>query len=41
MGHRGNYDWMLFLTSLMAFVKVRTHDFVFIKLNLLTTDTFM
>jgi len=28
MRHRSNYDWMLFLTSPMAFVKVQTHDFV-------------
>jgi len=29
MRHRSNYDWMLFLTSTMAFVGVGTHDFVF------------
>jgi len=31
MRHRSNYDWMLFLTSPMAFVGVRTHDFVFTR----------
>jgi len=29
MRHRSNYDWMLFLTSPIAFVRVLTHDFVF------------
>jgi len=28
MRHKSNYDWMLFLTSPMAFVEIRTHDFV-------------
>jgi len=28
MRHRSNYDWMLFLTSPMAFFRARTHDLV-------------
>jgi len=28
MGHRSNYVWILFLILPMAFVRVRTHDFV-------------
>jgi len=31
MGQRSNYDWMLFLTSPMAFVRAQTHDSVLIK----------
>jgi len=34
MRYRSNYDWMLFLTSPMAFVGVRAHDFVFTKQTL-------
>jgi len=34
MRHRNNYDWMLFLTSPMAFVGARTHNFVFTKRTL-------
>jgi len=34
LGHRSNYDWMLFLTSLMAFTGVRTHDSEFTKRTL-------
>jgi len=32
--HRNNYDWMLFLTSPMAFTGDKTHDFVFTKQTL-------
>jgi len=28
MWRRSNHDWMLFLTSPMAFAEVRTHDFM-------------
>jgi len=35
MRHKSNYDWMLFLTSPMAFVWARTHDFVFNILKLI------
>jgi len=29
MWHRSNYDWMLFLTSPIAFIGVSTHELVF------------
>jgi len=31
MRYRSNYDWMVFLTSPMAFTGVQTHDFVLTK----------
>jgi len=33
MGHRSNYDWMLFLTSPIAFVWAQTHDLVLTRQN--------
>jgi len=36
MWHMSNYDWMLFLTSPMAFTGDQTHDFVYTKPCVLT-----
>jgi len=38
MWHRSNYDWILFLTSPMAFTGVPTHDFVFTRQTLKLLD---
>jgi len=37
-GHRSNYDWMLFLTSLTAFVWVQTHDLMLTRQTLSPID---
>jgi len=34
MRHRSNYDWMLFLTSPMTFVRTETHDLILTRQTL-------
>jgi len=38
-GTQEQYDWMLFLTSPIAFVLAGTHDFLFTRQMLYSVDT--